>query len=301
MMGGFTLGDDRALGLALPATQRFFLISCPPAGNPQISILTHRTSPPLPHTLHRPTSPRHASLEQRQHPDPHTHTHYTHSTRTMSLPALDREVSHVSSKVSASNAGDKGRIARLRSGVWGAAGRAASVASVATLGTLNAQPPSDAQRKAEMVQLNGFTGVFPVPAPGCRPSPPAALTTSQSEAYDRMLRYFKEQVTQYPISLSPGAAKEPATDWEKLRLLSRESLLRYLRAAKWDVQQAQKRLVETIAWRREFGVDKLDPDEMAHEAKSGKETVLGYDNKARPLHYMHPHRNDTKVRAQSPA
>ncbi|PWN38851.1 CRAL/TRIO domain-containing protein, partial [Ceraceosorus guamensis] len=209
----------------------------------------------------------------------------------MSLPALDREASRLS-KASGSTGADKGRVARIRSGVWGAAGRAASVASVATLGTLNGQ--SEAQQKAEDVQLNGFTGVFPVPAPGCRPAPPAALTTAQSEAYDKMLRYFKQDVTQYPISLATGAAKQPATEWEKLRLLSRESMLRYLRATKWDVSQAQKRLTETIAWRREFGVDKLDPDEMAHEAKSGKETVLGYDNKARPLHYMHPHRNDTK-------
>lgn len=141
----------------------------------------------------------------------------------------------------------------------------------------------------------GFAGVFQAPASGSRPKPPAKLTEDQEAKLAEMLRYFRARET-YPTSLKgEGSGREkPATDWEKLRMLSRESMLRYLRATKWDVTQAKKRLTDTIAWRREFGVDEIDADEIEPEAKSGKETVLGFDNSARPLHYMHPHRNDTK-------
>ncbi|PWN28100.1 hypothetical protein BDZ90DRAFT_231861 [Jaminaea rosea] len=139
-----------------------------------------------------------------------------------------------------------------------------------------------------------FAGVFHSPEPGCRPKPPAKLTPDQEEKLAEMLKYFRAKDT-YPTSLKDPQAEEKApTEWEKLRMLSRESMLRYLRATKWDLAQAKKRLTDTIAWRREFRVDQLDPNVVEPEARSGKETVLGFDNNARPLHYMHPHRNDTK-------
>lgn len=139
-----------------------------------------------------------------------------------------------------------------------------------------------------------FAGVFQAPEPGCRPKPPAKLTADQEEKLAEMLKYFRAKET-YPSSLkNPQAEEKPPTEWEKLRMLSRESMLRYLRATKWDLAQAKKRLIDSIAWRREFGVDEIDPNVVEPEAKSGKETVLGFDNSARPLHYMHPHRNDTK-------
>lgn len=143
--------------------------------------------------------------------------------------------------------------------------------------------------------LKSFNGVFGTPEPDCKPSPPAKLNADQQRKYDEMLEYFT-RTPDFPISLhSENAKRAPPSDWEKLRMLSKESLLRYLRASKWDLTHAKKRLTDTIAWRREFGVDELDADEMSKEAQSGKETVLGYDKKCRPLHYMHPHRNDTKV------
>jgi len=147
---------------------------------------------------------------------------------------------------------------------------------------------------AGTTNLKSFSGVFPIPEEGSRVGTPAKLTEEQEHKYQEVLEYFQHQ-KDFPISLQAEDSKrEPPSEWEKLRLLSRESFLRYLRATRWDVNQAKKRLTETIAWRREFGVDELDSDEMAKEAQSGKETVLGYDKQSRPLHYMHPHRNDTK-------
>lgn len=143
-------------------------------------------------------------------------------------------------------------------------------------------------------QIQSFDGIFPVPHPDCKPAQPAKLTEEQEKKYEEVLNYFKSQ-KDFPVSLKlEDKRREPLSEWEKLRLVSRESMLRYLRATKWDVRQAKKRLTDTIAWRREFGVESLDPEEMAKEAKCGKETVLGYDKLARPVHYMHPHRSDTK-------
>lgn len=143
-------------------------------------------------------------------------------------------------------------------------------------------------------EINHFSGIFPIPHPDCKPNPAPEYTEEQEMKYQDVLQHFKS-LSEYPLSLKPDdKRREPLTDWEKLRMLSRESILRYLRATKWDVRQAKRRLTETIAWRREFGVECLKPEELAIEAKSGKETVLGYDKYARPVHYMHPHRNDTK-------
>ncbi len=138
-----------------------------------------------------------------------------------------------------------------------------------------------------------FTKVFPAPDSSVKLQKPAPLSDSQQAKYDEVLQHFKS-TEEYPTALKAGSPKKPLTEWEKLRLLSRESMLRYLRASKWDVATAKKRLTETIAWRREYGVDSLKAEDLEEEAKTGKETVLGFDNKGRPLHYMHPSRNTTE-------
>ncbi|SNX85757.1 related to PDR16 - involved in lipid biosynthesis and multidrug resistance [Melanopsichium pennsylvanicum] len=138
-----------------------------------------------------------------------------------------------------------------------------------------------------------FDHIFTAPDPSVKLSPPAPLSDTQQAKYDEMLEYFKSTV-QYPTSLKSNSPKKPLDDWEKMRNLSRESMIRYLRATKWDVTAAKKRLTDTIAWRREYGVDSLKAEDLEHEAKTGKETILGYDNRGRPLHYMHPSRNTTE-------
>lgn len=171
--------------------------------------------------------------------------------------------------------------------------------SMSLKGTKSREPSPKVFQKADRKDadtpaLASFSGMFDAPAAGARPKPPAELDERQEAKLAEMLRYFRAREA-YPISLKgEGADEVPLSDWEKLRMLSRESMLRYLRATKWDVAQAKKRLAETIAWRREFGVDYIKADVVEPEARSGKETILGFDNCARPLHYIHPHRNETK-------
>lgn len=135
------------------------------------------------------------------------------------------------------------------------------------------------------------------PDPQARALPYQPLTPEQQAKYDTCLDYFTN-VEAYPTQLQPPAKGKPiphapATENEKMHLLTRESILRYLRATKWDVEDAKKRLTATIAFRREYGNDEIRPDYVEPEARSGKETVLGFDKYGRPLHYMHPHRSDT--------
>lgn len=149
-----------------------------------------------------------------------------------------------------------------------------------------------------------FKKVFPYPASQSKnltqDQSGTNLSSDQQTKYDQMLQHFKEVAKEggkgFPKGLKAPLSTqfEPPTLFENLRLLCKESLLRYLRASKWDLEVAKKRLTDTIAWRREFGVDEITADQVEEEAKCGKESVLGYDNLGRPLHMMHPHRNNTK-------
>lgn len=77
--------------------------------------------------------------------------------------------------------------------------------------------------------------------------------------------------------------------------LTRECLLRYLRAAKWNVQNALKRLTATLSWRREYGADTFTADYISPESETGKQFLLGYDIEGRPCWYMTPARQNTKM------
>lgn len=165
--------------------------------------------------------------------------------------------------------------------------------AAASSSTVSQTPVSEPTSNPASTGPRSFEHIFPAPDPSVKLSPPAPLSESQQAKYDQMLEHFKS-TTEYPTSLKADSPKKPLTEWEKLRNLSRESMIRYLRATKWDVASAKKRLTDTIAWRREYGVDSLKASDLEPEAMTGKETILGYDNKGRPLHYMHPSRNTTK-------
>lgn len=52
---------------------------------------------------------------------------------------------------------------------------------------------------------------------------------------------------------------------------------RFLRAVKWDLPSAFNRAEETVVWRREFEVEKINenPDMIDEEGKTGKEVIMG--------------------------
>ncbi|AEO56552.1 hypothetical protein MYCTH_2301639 [Thermothelomyces thermophilus ATCC 42464] len=130
---------------------------------------------------------------------------------------------------------------------------------------------------------------LPFPTPESRPKERPVLTTEQQQKYDWLLQQVKGW-TEVPSTKGKAG---PLTDGEKF-WLTKECLLRYLRATKWHEKEADKRLLETLAWRREYGVEELTAEHISPENETGKQVILGYDKEARVCHYLNPGRQNTE-------
>ena len=119
------------------------------------------------------------------------------------------------------------------------------------------------------------------------PNPPE-LTTEQQSKYEAVL----ETVRSWKEIPSTKGKEGPITENEIL-WLTRECLLRYLRATKWNTADAEKRLLATLTWRREYGVEELTGDHISPESETGKQIIVGFDNASRPCHYLNPGRQNT--------
>jgi hypothetical protein len=121
------------------------------------------------------------------------------------------------------------------------------------------------------------------------------LDEAQAAKYNEVLQYFLE-LEEVPTS-EKITERTPITDDDKI-FLTRDCFLRYLRATKWVVADAIKRIECTLGWRRQFGVDPettLTADLVSEEGETGKEVILGFDNDSRPCLYLKPGRQNTKA------
>lgn len=118
--------------------------------------------------------------------------------------------------------------------------------------------------------------------------PVPEITPEQQAKYETLL----ETVTAWKEIAAKDDLGGPITD-DEIMWLSKECLLRYLRATKWVVEDSEKRLNSTLTWRREFGVDGLTPEHISPENETGKQVILGYDIDGRPCHYLNPGRQNT--------
>ncbi|KAF8349173.1 CRAL-TRIO domain-containing protein, partial [Amanita rubescens] len=133
-----------------------------------------------------------------------------------------------------------------------------------------------------------YTQIPPPPTPVVE-DPHAQLSTSEQEKYQEVLDYFSKDTYILPDVQNDSQLSEEEKFW-----LSRECLLRYLRASKWKTQTAIQRLESTLKWRRDFGIyDIMTPQHIEPEAVTGKEVVYGYDTGGRPAFYMFPSRQNT--------
>jgi hypothetical protein len=133
----------------------------------------------------------------------------------------------------------------------------------------------------------------PIPTPTTIPPPPATLTGEQEIKYATVLSKVSAWQT-LPVSTAKNAAQAPLTEHQRM-WLTRECLLRYLRASKWNTANALKRLQSTLSWRREYGADKFTFDYISPENETGKQVILGYDNAARPCLYLNPAKQNTDM------
>ncbi|KAH3901537.1 probable Phosphatidylinositol transfer protein PDR16 [Saccharomycodes ludwigii] len=136
-----------------------------------------------------------------------------------------------------------------------------------------------------------------------KPPKPKNLTASQLEMYEETLKYFQNKDLKISDKeKESNGKKSEITDLEKA-WLTRECILRYLRATKWNVKECIERIILSLSWRREFGIanvgeengDTLTSSIVSKEAETGKEVILGFENDARPILYLKPGRQNTKT------
>lgn len=122
------------------------------------------------------------------------------------------------------------------------------------------------------------------------PASPPTLTADQQSKYESLL----ETVKSWKEVSSTAGKGGPVTDNE-IMWLSRECILRYLRATKWNTTEAAKRILGSLTWRREYGVEETTAEHVSPENETGKQIILGFDIAGRPCHYLNPGRQNTDV------
>jgi len=111
-------------------------------------------------------------------------------------------------------------------------------------------------------------------------------------------KYTEEQTAQiealreYAHSLLLPASHE-YYKWELRWLRKPDTIPRYMRAAKWKMHDAEKRIKSTLEWRREYQPELIRPDEIKVECETGKIILTGFDKDGRPIIYMRPGRENT--------
>lgn len=132
------------------------------------------------------------------------------------------------------------------------------------------------------------------PTESSKPKSQPELTEEQQHKYDWFLNQVRSWHQPDDGVNIPKDAPKDLTEDEKF-WLTRECLLRYLRATKWNQAQSEKRLITTLLWRREFGIyDKLTPDHISPENETGKQILLGFDKEGRTCQYLNPGRQNTE-------
>lgn len=133
-----------------------------------------------------------------------------------------------------------------------------------------------------------------------QPHPPPDVTEDQFEKYTHILKHFQDDTLQLPLNTSSHDETTGLIPEERC-WLTRECLLRFLRAAKWDVDQAVKNLTSTLVWRREVGLSQADEnvkplksEVVSVENETGKQVILGFDINRSPLFYMKNGRQNTE-------
>ncbi|KAK9461797.1 CRAL-TRIO domain-containing protein [Lipomyces oligophaga] len=134
---------------------------------------------------------------------------------------------------------------------------------------------------------------FGEPLPSCKPPKRPDLTTDEQEKLDALLEYVRG-LNEIPVSSDSSNKEKAPLDDEEQAWITRECLLRYLRATKWKLADAQKRVLGSLVWRREYGVRDLTPDYISPENESGKQLILGFDFDSRPCLYLYSSRQNTE-------
>jgi hypothetical protein len=146
--------------------------------------------------------------------------------------------------------------------------------------------------KEDLAPKGPISTPIPRALPTSKPDPKPELTADQQKKYEELLDTVKGW-TEIPTTSAKGAPTEPINDTDRL-WLTRDCILRYLRATKWNIPQAAERLRSTLVWHREYGLrTQITPDYVSPENETGKQVIMGFDVNTRPCLYLHPGKQNT--------
>ncbi|KAF8633543.1 hypothetical protein AX15_001346 [Amanita polypyramis BW_CC] len=129
--------------------------------------------------------------------------------------------------------------------------------------------------------------VLTKPVPGTVIAPIYQYIDEQAEQIKELRQYAVHDL------LLPES--DPYYPWELQWLNRPDTMGRYMRASKWNFDEAKRRLKATVEWRREFKPDLIVPDDVKIESVTGKIILNGFDNDGRPILYMRPGRENTET------
>lgn len=188
---------------------------------------------------------------------------------------------------------DPSRAASLRSATSSKAATAATTPASSATPTSVGVESQEQEEDWKMPTDGPLKTPIPRPAASSKPPPETKLTEEQQKKYNAVLAEVSQWTT-IPASTAKNAAQAPIEEHERM-FLTRECLLRYLRATKWVTADALKRLQGTLSWRREYGADTFTHDYISPENETGKQVQLGFDKDQRPCLYLRPGRQNTKM------
>ncbi|CAG8641175.1 3460_t:CDS:2, partial [Acaulospora colombiana] len=113
---------------------------------------------------------------------------------------------------------------------------------------------------------------------------PPELNEEQKEKYNELSKYVST------ILLPEDSNYQREREWA-----SEGCLKRYLRASKWNLDEAKDRIKSSLEWGREYKPFDIDPKEVEPEILTGKMHLNGFDKHGRPIVYLRPGLENTKA------
>lgn len=159
--------------------------------------------------------------------------------------------------------------------------------TTATMTDSTATPPSEVNAETNISTKCKLPFADPASTVVVEATP--ELSAEEQTKYNTLLNTCKDW-KEIPAADGKGG---PLTD-DEILYLTRECILRTLRADKWNIAEACKRLRSTLTWRREYGVWDISESDSDEENATGKLVLAGYDQQGRPVLYMVPGRQNTQ-------
>ena len=110
-----------------------------------------------------------------------------------------------------------------------------------------------------------------------RPIPEETTIRPEPALTEEQLK-LREELRQYVDSELALPSSDPYAKWERIFLDKPDTYPRYLRASKFNLQEAKNRIKGTLEWRRSYKPDLIPPTEIAEEVEGGKVRQAISDN-----------------------